>query len=316
MLRIIRFDGTSMQSSDDAALSRPPDEGEMRWIDLQQYQEQELRAVLQAFGFHPLTIEDCLHGRQRAKLEEFEKYLFIVAHHISAANGIHAVRTSEIDAFLGERYLVTVHRDAIPEIDAVMKRVDSEACRRGMDFIYYLLLDELVDNVFPIIDRISDHIEDVEGEILRRMQPAHLQQLMRIKRVLISIRRVLAPERDAIAMLLRRGDRRVQDRTALYFRDVYDHVVRAYEQIDVERDLLGNTMDAYISMTANRSNLIMKQLTLLASIFLPLSFMTGFFGQNFSALPFDSRSLFYIELGACITLPLGMIYWFRRSGWL
>jgi magnesium transporter len=130
------------------------------------------------------------------------------------------------------------------------------------------------------------------------------------------MRRVLSPERDALAILLRRGDPRISEKTSVYFRDVYDHVVRAYEQIDVERDLLGNAMDAYLSMMANRSTIIMKQLTLLASIFLPLTFLTGFFGQNFSALPFDSKSLFYFEIGSCIALPVVMFIWFRRSGWL
>jgi len=114
-----------------------------------------------------------------------------------------------------------------------------------------------------------------------------------------------------LAILLRRGDRRISEKTSLYFRDAYDHVVRAYEQIDIERDLLGNAMDAYLSMMANRSTIIMKQLTLLASTFLPLTFLTGFFGQNFSALPFDSKSLFYLEIAACIFLPVGMFIWFR-----
>jgi magnesium transporter len=136
-------------------------------------------------------------------------------------------------------------------------------------------------------------------------------QLMRLKRWLIAMRRVLSPERDMLAILLRRGDRRISEKTSLYFRDAYDHVVRAYEQIDIERDLLGNAMDAYLSMMANRSTIIMKQLTLLASTFLPLTFLTGFFGQNFSALPFDSKSLFYLEIAACIFLPVGMFIWFR-----
>ena len=185
-----------------------------------------------------------------------------------------------------------------------------------MDFICYLIVDELVDEVFPLIDRVSDQLEDVESAILKRVDSRQLQQLMRLKRWLISMRRVLSPERDMLAILLRRGDPRISEKTSLYFRDVYDHVVRAYEQIDVERDLLGNAMDAYLSMMANRSTIIMKQLTLLASIFLPLTFLTGFFGQNFSALPFDSKSLFYFEIGACVALPIIMFIWFRRSGWL
>jgi magnesium transporter len=185
-----------------------------------------------------------------------------------------------------------------------------------MDFLCYLVVDELVDEVFPLIDQVSDQLEEVESAILKRVDSRQLTELMRLKRWLISMRRVLSPERDMLAILLRRGDSRISERTALYFRDVFDHVVRAYEQIDVERDLLGNAMDAYLSMMANRSTIIMKQLTLLASIFLPLTFITGFFGQNFAALPFDSKALFYTEIGACIALPVSMFIWFRRSGWL
>ncbi len=185
-----------------------------------------------------------------------------------------------------------------------------------MDFLYYLIADELVDEVFPLVDLVSDQLEEAESAILKRVDSRQLPDLMRLKRWLIAMRRVLSPERDMLGNLLRRGDARISERTSLYFRDVYDHVVRAYEQIDVERDLLGNAMDAYLSMMSNRSNVIMKQLTVLASIFLPLTFLTGFFGQNFSALPFDSKSLFYIEIGACVALPIAMFIWYRRSGWL
>jgi magnesium transporter len=185
-----------------------------------------------------------------------------------------------------------------------------------MDYIYYLIVDEFADEVFPLLDLVSDQLEEVEAAILKRVDSRELSQLMRLKRWLISMRRVLSPERDMLAIMLRRGDPRISEKTSLYFRDVYDHVVRAYEQIDVERDLLGNAMDAYLAMMANRSTVIMKQLTLLASIFLPLTFLTGFFGQNFSALPFDSKWLFYLEIGSCLALPVVMFVWFRRSGWL
>ena len=318
MLRTIRFNGTSAKLIENQSRVNPPGPGELCWIDVQQYQAEELHAVGDAMGFHPLAIEDCEHAIERAKLDDYENYLFIVMHSMSLSfNGRRGVHTTELDSFLSEKYLVTVHREPIPALDALIKRAttDLTCCAHGADYLFYLVVDALVDEAFPIIDKLSDQIEDVEGAILKRSEPSQLAQLMRLKRLLISMRRVLSPERDVLAMMLRRGDSRIQDRTALYFRDVYDHVVRAYEQIDVERDLLGNAMDAYMSMNAQRSNVIMKQLTLLASIFLPLTFLTGFFGQNFTAMPFDSRSLFYIEIGACIALPLAMVYWFRRSGW-
>jgi magnesium transporter len=319
MHRTIQFKDNSVKLLSGSKGLRRPTEGEKLWVDLQDWSESELASLAEAFGFHPLAIQECVRQNERAKLDDYDDYLFLVTHSMSLdGNGRRGVLTTEIDTFLGEDYLVTVHRDPVDAIDGVIKRVELEHTHatRGMDFVLYLILDELIDETFPIIDKISDQLEDIEASILKRIEPGQLRQLMRIKRLLISIRRVLSPERDVLAMMLRRGDHRIDERTALYFRDVYDHVVRSYEQIDVERDLLGNAMDAYMSMNANRSTIIMKQLTILASIFLPLSFMTGFFGQNFSALPFDSKSLFYIELAACVAVPVGMFYWFRRSGWL
>ena len=199
----------------------------------------------------------------------------------------------------------------------VWRRACGDAtCGARRDFVCYLIADELIDDAFPLIDQVSDRLEAIESAILDGVDRRKLQQLLGLKRWLIAMRRMLAPERDVLGMLVRRGDPRISEKTGFFFRDVYDHVVRAYEQIDVERDLLGNAMEAYISMMENRTNVIMKQLTIFASIFLPLTFLTGFFGQNFSALPFDSKSLFYTEVGACIALPAVMFLWFRRSGWL
>ncbi len=319
MHRTIQFKDNSAKLLGSSKELRRPGEGEKLWIDLQDWSEAELAALEKEFGFHPLAMQECVRQNERAKLDDYDDYLFIVTHSISLdGNGRRGVLTSEIDMFLGKDYLVTVHRNPVDVIDEVIKRVEAEHTHatHGMDFVLYLIFDELVDATFPIIDKISDQLEDVEASILKRLEPWQLRELLRIKRLLISIRRVLSPERDVLAMMLRRDDDRIDERTALYFREVYDHVVRSYEQIDVERDLLGNAMDAHMSMNANRSTVIMKQLTILASIFLPLSFMTGFFGQNFSALPFDSKSLFYVELAACVAVPVGMFYWFRRSGWL
>jgi magnesium transporter len=319
MFRTIRFKTAGLEVLDGPDSAVPPREGEMCWIDLQPPDDADLKLMQKRFGFHPLAIEDCAAEIHRAKVDEYGNHLFLVTHSMRVTErGRHGIATSELDVFLGDRYLITIHREPIPGLEIVWKRASGDATcgTNGMDFICYLIVDELVDKVFPLIDQVSDQLEDVESAILKRVESRQLQQLMRLKRWLISMRRVLSPERDMLAILLRRGDPRISERTALYFRDVYDHIVRAYEQIDVERDLLGNAMDAYLSMMANTSTIIMKQLTLLASIFLPLTFMTGFFGQNFNALPFDSKSLFYTEIGACVALPAVMFFWFRRSGWL
>ena len=254
MFRTIRFKSAGLEVLEGPDSAVPPGDGEMCWIDLQPPDDADLKLLQQRFGFHPLAIEDCATEIQRAKVDEYGNHLFLVTHSMRVTQqGRHGIATAELDVFLGDRYLITIHREPIPGLDIVWKRASSDATcgTNGMDFVCYLIVDELVDEVFPLIDQVSDQLEDVESAILKRVDRRQLQQLMRLKRWLISMRRVLSPERDMLAILLRRGDPRISERTALYFRDVYDHVVRAYEQIDVERDLLGNAMDAYLSMMAN-----------------------------------------------------------------
>lgn len=296
-----------------------PAAGETCWIDLESFSEEDLILLKERFDFHPLPVEDCRQSTLRAKVNDFGDYVFIVTHALKYDEADQqALKAEQLGAFLGANYLVTVHRRPIAPLSEVWQRYASGAPepQASSDFIFYLIIDALVDEIFPIIDLLSDQIEDTETEILAKLRPSDLPKLLRIKRALISLRRVLAPERDALAMLLRHGDERITGRTAPYLRDVYDHLVHAYEEIDVERDLIGNAMDAYHSVVAKRSNDIMKRLTILASIFLPLTFLTGFFGQNFTAMPFDSKTLLYFELAAMVALPPAMYLWFRWSGWL
>jgi magnesium transporter len=146
------------------------------------------------------------------------------------------------------------------------------------------------------------------------VEPQQMQRIFELKRMLVSLRRVLSPQRDVMAILARRGIPNVQERTVLYFRDVYDHLVRLYEQIDAGRDLVGNVMDGYLSMVANRSNEITKQLTIISTIFLPLAFITGFFGQNFEVL--SHRGFFWVMMVAVFGLPIGLRFWFKHKQWI
>jgi magnesium transporter len=318
MFRTLRIEGASVEVRECAEIVPPPP-GERCWIDLLAFESNELELLQDRFQFHPLAIEDCSAPDQRAKAEEYEDHLFIVMHALTLGDADTSVLQSEqVAAFLGERYLVTVHRKPVKQLETVWRRAitDGTIASEGVDFLLYLIVDALIDDAFPIIDAISDRLEEIEAEILDRVDQSQLVRLLELRRQLIAMRRTLAPHRDVVATLVRRGDPRISDKSALYFRDVYDHVVRAYEEIDTERDLLGNAMEAYISMMENRTNIIMKQLTIFASIFLPLTFLTGFFGQNFSMMPFSSAFLYRAMLAVCATVPVGMLLWFRWRDWL
>jgi len=296
----------------------PPPPRTIRWIDVRNQDEPTLELLAGRFGFHPLTIEDCLHVDQRPNLEEYGDYLFIVIHGFACATGKPAdLAPQELHLFLGADYLVTVHADAIEPLERVWQRVAGEPAlaRRGSDFLVYLVADGVVDANFPILDLVSDHLEEIENAVLERAQRSDLASIFSLKRTLVEMRKVLSPERDVFSLLSKRGDPRVSEKTSLYFRDIYDHLSRIAEGLEAARDLLGNALDAYLSMSANRTNEIMKRLTLLSAVFMPLTFITGFFGQNFQHLPFASDALMYAMISACVAIPTGMVLLFKRSGW-
>ncbi|HWN70526.1 MAG TPA: magnesium/cobalt transporter CorA [Haliangium sp.] len=296
-----------------------PEDGVIRWIDLSAQGDGELQLLAERFGFHPLTIEDCAHFDQRAKLEEYSDYLFIVMHGFDCPDGdARKLEPLELHAFLGQGYLVTVHEKPIPALEAAWRRITSDpaTARRGADFIYYLVLDAIVDTNFAHLDLLSDALESIEEAVLERADRDDLAHIFALKRTLVTMRKTLSPQRDVLAILAKRGSVYISDRTSIYYRDVYDHLVRIYESIDASRDLLGNALDVYLSMVGQRTNDIMKSLTVLSAIFLPLTFVTGFFGQNFEHLPFSSDPLMWTMILTCFALPGGMVWWFKSRQWL
>lgn len=322
--RVLELDTTGrIQAREGAEAAMPPPAGVVRWIDLAAADLASLELLRERFNFHPLAIEDCAHLDQRPKLEEYDAHLFLVTQGFTCPTAhVKNLDLHELHAFLGERYLVTVHADEVPALEGVWKRISGDASplERGVDFVYYLIADALVDSNFPILDRIADELETIEDVVLENPTRSQLQRIFELKRHLVLMRKVLSPQRDTMAMLSRRGHARVAERTSLYFRDVYDHLSRINESIEANRDLLGNALDAYLSAVSNRTNEIMKYLTLLSAVFLPLSFVVGFFGQNFTDLPgFENWTHSHALMGAmiaiCVAMPIGMIAWFRHKHW-
>jgi magnesium transporter len=301
---------------------RRPAPGHILWIDLEAQEHEDLALLGERFAFHPLELEDCAHFDQRPKVETYDDHLFVVTHgYRFSADDHDAIESLELHSFFGADYLVTVHTEPMPALDAVWSRVAQEpgALRRGVAFVEYLVADATVDTFFPLIDDIADRVEAIEARVVEqgdRGDRRDLEEIFKLKRSLVELRRILAPQRDVFGMLAKRGDGRIDDRTAIYFRDVHDHVLRIHESLEATRDLLTNALEAYLWAASQRTNEIMKRLTLLSAIFLPLTFITGFFGQNFDYFESVNHYLFYAMIAACLLVPPAMAIFFMRRGWM
>jgi magnesium transporter len=324
MFRVMDLRDGKVEVTEGADRVDPPPSGVLRWIDLSSQDLPQLEVLRQRFDVHPLVIEDCAHLDQRPKLEEYRDHLFLVTQGFACpGDKVEELELHELHTFLGDRYLITVHLGNIAALERVWGRVKNEPrlLERGVDFVYYLIADGIVDDNFPILDRIASEVEELEDGILTLPKREDLQRIFALKHHLVAMRKVLSPQRDVIGLLAKSGDPRITDRTALYLRDVYDHLVRITESIEANRDLLGNALDAYLSAVGQRTNEIMKYLTIMSAVFLPLAFVVGFFGQNFENLPgldnwTRSDGLMWVMILLCVGLPASMLAWFRYKKWL
>jgi magnesium transporter len=324
MFRVIELRDGKVDLYEGTEHVGPPPEGVIRWIDLHSQDAPQLELLRERFDFHPLAIEDCAHLDQRPKIEEYRDHLFLVTQGFACAGDkVQELELQELHSFLGERYLVTVHTGNIAALEKTWRRVagDPRPIERGVDFVYYLVADGIVDDNFPILDTIADELEELEDSVLSSPKREDLSRIFELKHHLVAMRKVLSPQRDVLGLLAKRGDSRVTERTSLYLRDVYDHLVRINESIEANRDLLGNALDAYLSAVGQRTNEIMKALTLMSAVFLPLAFVVGFFGQNFDDLLWiegwtHSDALMWIMISICLATPLIMFAWFKAKRWL
>jgi magnesium transporter len=322
--RVLEFHEGRISSSEGSDLVERPPPGVLRWADLLAPTPAELELLRERFDFHPLTIEDCSHLDQRPKLEEYRDHLFLVTQGFSLkGEKIEELELQELHAFLAESYLVTVHETPIAALEETWQRLSGQPIffERGVAFAYYLVVDGIVDDNFPILDCIADELDELEDSVLDAPKKEDLQRIFELKRHLVTMRKVLSPQRDVMGLLTRRGDVRIGERTAVYLRDVYDHLVRINESIEASRDLLGNALEAYLSAVSQRTNEIMKYLTIMSAVFLPLAFVVGFFGQNFENLPFvrnwtESDGLMWGMIVTCIAVPAAMLAWFKGKDWV
>ena len=290
------------------------------WVSLEHPTPDEVIGILgDIFHFHPLAIEDCLStGYQTPKVDDFGNYIFIIAHAIRVKTEVN-VDTMELNFFLGDNYLVTVFlEESMLPVEQLWHRLgrDERLTRNGADFLCHRLIDLLVDDYMPFLDHMDDEIEFLEDEVLEHPTPRILQRILTLKHTLMYLRRIISPQREVLNRLSRDEFPMIDRQSQIYFRDVYDHMVRYQDQIETLRDIVSGAMDIYLNSTSLRLNNVMKALTVVSTIFLPLSFVAGVYGMNFEFMPELHWTFGYpFVWGLFILIVIGMLTFFKKQGW-
>jgi magnesium transporter len=288
------------------------------WVDVSDPTSLDFDNLARQFGFHPLSIEDCRHQHQRPKVEEFPGYYFIVLYE-AVLNDVGRMQLGELGIFLGKNYLVTVHSEPIRAIETAERlwRSWTDLAERGTGLLAYLLIDAVVDDYLPLLDTVSDRMDSLEDRIFADFQDESLEEIFRIKKELLLLRRAVTPLRDVFNTLLRREQPIFSRETHTYFQDVFDHLIRVADTIDTLRDMIGSMMDAYLSISGNRMNLVMKRLTSIATILMSVTLVAGIYGMNFDYMPELKWRFGYVgALLSMLVVGLAIYSHFRRIKWL
>ena len=295
------------------------------WVDFESEPPETCLPILQGFGFHPLAIDDALQETHIPKLDDWDDYLYIVLNYIHThpAGEDWDTTVDELDTFLGMNYIVTHHDHPLIAINETLNACDRDprTLQEGSDHLFYKIADFLIADYMPIIEEIDDGINQIESQVFSRPSPQILAKLFALKRVLLSMRRILLPQREVLNKLARDPYKVIDPKDRIFFRDIYDHLVRLYDLNEGLRDLVVGAQDTYLSVANNRMNEIVKTLTIITVLFMPLTFLTGFFGMNFfeplgNLKAWTTDPIFYITLATVFLLPVIMYAWMRRRTWI
>lgn len=289
------------------------------WADISDPTSQDFLDLAEEFGFHPLSIEDCQKAHQRPKVEEYPGYYFIVIYEASLAGEDDHLELRELNIFLGANYLVTVHRRPIRAIETASRLWPewTDRAEHGSGLVAYLLMDAIVDDYLPLLDLLSERMDEFEDQIFGEFQPSSIERIFRIKKELLFLRRSITPLRDVFNMMLRREQPIFARETHVYFQDVFDHIIRVADTIDALREMLGSTMDAYLSVSGNRMNMVMKRLTSVSTILMSMTLVAGVYGMNFAFMPeLRWRYGYIFALLSMVVVGLALYTYLRKVKWL
>lgn len=319
-LVVCQHDGRFSSTVDPAEISeliRQKDQ--LVWVDLQSPQDADLVLLSEEFGFHPLAIEDAARLHERPKIETHSGHYFLIFYALHYDEASRRISMQQVSLFIGQNYLVCIHRDPIAAIDETIRRWQRNESDFGEDIaeLLYHLLDTIVDGYFPVLDLLAERVEDIEEQIFERFQPAALQEIFALKRELLMMRRIIAPERDLLNVLIRREAPIYPREMVAYFQDIYDHVIRITDSIDTYRDLLSSALDAFLSLQSNQLNEVVKILTIASIILMSCALIAGIYGMNFQFMPELAWPFGYpFALGLMLLLSALLIGLFRWRRWL
>ncbi|MEH1779327.1 MAG: magnesium/cobalt transporter CorA [Nostoc sp.] len=298
------------------------------WVDVQGLGSQDiLQRLGNVFELHPLVLEDVVNVPERPKTEDYEDQLLFIARMVVAKERTCGFYSEQVSLILGKNYLLTVQEE--PEHDCfegVRSRIEKNKGiirKQGADYLAYALLDAIIDGFFPVLELYGERIEELEEEVIVRPTPQTLQDIYQIRRELLQLRRAIWPQRDAINALIRDGSDLIGEEVQIYLRDCYDHTVQVMDMVETYRELASGLMDVYLSAVSNKMNEIMKVLTVVSTVFIPLTFVAGIYGMNFNTekSPYNMPELnWYWGYPLCwavmLAIALGLLFFFWRRGWL
>jgi magnesium transporter len=283
------------------------------WLDVQDPTDEDVELLRSEFGFHELALEDAVKRDQRPKIDQYDRYHFIVFY------AVRRRRDDEIGIFVGKNYLVTVHAGPCQEIGSTADRwrLNADRLGHGVEVPFYSLLDAIVDGYFPVIDEIAEEVEEIENAMFEPGGEHRQQQVFALKRELLNLRRVIAPQRELLNTLIRRDDPILDEKSLPYFQDIYDHLIRVLDSVDLARDQLTGLLDAHLSVVSNRLNVVMKRMTALSTILMSANLVAANYGMNFTVMPelgwpYGYAWALALMVGICTILLLI----FKRVDWL
>ncbi len=289
------------------------------WADISDPTSRDFEELAEEFGFHHLSIEDCRNEHQRPKVEEYPGYYFIVLYEAELAGPEDRLELRELNIFLGKNYLVTVHSRPIRAIETTRRLWHEwmDRSEQGSGLLAYLLIDAIVDDYLPLLDVMSDRMDDLEDSIFGEFKSEAIEEIFAIKKKLLYLRRAIAPLRDVFNTLLRREQPIFPREIHIYFQDVFDHLIRVADTIDTLRDMLSSTMEAYLSVAGNRMNQIMKRLTSISTILMSVTLIAGIYGMNFVLMPeLRWRFGYVFALLSMVGVSLALYVYLKKVKWL